>query len=533
MDRKPAGRRRLPAGLLAAAIAAAAPPVRAGGPAADPNGVIFQAFEWYLPADGGHWNRLRTSLPDLAAAGVTALWLPPAYKGLGGAADVGYGVYDHYDLGEFQQKGTVRTKYGTRDEYLDLIRGAHAQGVRVYADVVMNHLLGADATEPVMAVEVNGSNRNETRGTSTTLDAHTRFTFPGRAGAYSAFTWNWSHFDGVDRNGRVYRFAFKGWDQGVDSENGNYDYLLGADLDFQNLAVRTQMNEWGAWYTATTDVDGWRLDAVKHIDSSFMRDWLDHVRAAVPGKADAFAVGEYWSGDVARLEAWLDKVNEGKVRASALDVALHYRLRDASDTMGTGAYPLNRLFEGTLVARRPDQAVTFVDNHDTQPLQALESPVRDWFKPAAYALVLLREGGYPLVFHGDYYGASYSDRGRDVVMTSFKDTLDTLMRARRHHAHGAQRDYFGNGDLVGFTREGTDAHRHGVAVVVSDNAGASAPTALWMKMGRWGRSKCFQDMLGAVPDRVCTPPDSDWAEFRTAPGKVSVWVEKGMFGRDR
>lgn len=35
-------------------------------------------------------------------------WLPPAYKGIGGKDEVGYGVYDVYDLGEFDQKGTIK-----------------------------------------------------------------------------------------------------------------------------------------------------------------------------------------------------------------------------------------------------------------------------------------------------------------------------------------------------------------------------------------------------------------------------------------
>ena len=48
---------------------------------------------------------------------------PPTRKG--GIDDVGYGVYDTYDLGEFDQKGTVRTKYGTRSEYLSAIRMLH------------------------------------------------------------------------------------------------------------------------------------------------------------------------------------------------------------------------------------------------------------------------------------------------------------------------------------------------------------------------------------------------------------------------
>lgn len=48
------------------------------------------------------------------------IWLPPAFKATG-EHDVGYGVYDLYDLGEFDQKGTIPTKYGTKDEYLDAI----------------------------------------------------------------------------------------------------------------------------------------------------------------------------------------------------------------------------------------------------------------------------------------------------------------------------------------------------------------------------------------------------------------------------
>jgi alpha-amylase len=55
-------------------------------------------------------------------------------------------------------------------------------------------------------------------------------------------------------------------------------------------------------------------------------------------------------------------------------------------------------------------SVTLVDNHDTQPLQDLEAPVEPWFKPIAYALILLREEGYPCVFYPDLYGAHYIDK---------------------------------------------------------------------------------------------------------------------------
>ena len=63
------------------------------------NGTMLQGFSWYLPADGAHWRRLAKSAQRLADEGVTAVWLPPAYKGQAGGFDVGYGVYDTYDLG--------------------------------------------------------------------------------------------------------------------------------------------------------------------------------------------------------------------------------------------------------------------------------------------------------------------------------------------------------------------------------------------------------------------------------------------------
>jgi alpha-amylase len=92
--------------------------------------------------------------------GITCVWLPPAYKGQGGIHDVGYGVYDMYDLGEFDQKGTGRTKYGTKEEYLSCVKALQKIRLGVIADIVFNHRMGADEKETVMAVEDNPSNRN-------------------------------------------------------------------------------------------------------------------------------------------------------------------------------------------------------------------------------------------------------------------------------------------------------------------------------------------------------------------------------------
>ena len=68
------------------------------------NGIMMQYFEWYLDCKQNLWNEVKENAKELAKKGITALWLPPAYKGMGGKDEVGYAVYDVYDLGEFDQR---------------------------------------------------------------------------------------------------------------------------------------------------------------------------------------------------------------------------------------------------------------------------------------------------------------------------------------------------------------------------------------------------------------------------------------------
>ena len=112
---------------------------------------LLQYFEWYLPENAGHWRRAAADAHHLRSLGFTDIWLPPAYKATGGVHDVGYGVYDLYDLGEFDQKGGVPTKYGTKDEYLSAIHALQGAGLSVLADIVLNHKMGADYSEVVDA----------------------------------------------------------------------------------------------------------------------------------------------------------------------------------------------------------------------------------------------------------------------------------------------------------------------------------------------------------------------------------------------
>ena len=73
-------------------------------------GVMMQAFYWDCPRAAGvefaWWPHVTARLPDLRAAGFSALWLPPCNKAEN-AASMGYDPFDYFDLGEFDQRGAT------------------------------------------------------------------------------------------------------------------------------------------------------------------------------------------------------------------------------------------------------------------------------------------------------------------------------------------------------------------------------------------------------------------------------------------
>lgn len=480
------------------------------------NNTMMQYFEWYLSSDSTLWNRASNEAKHLENIGITHVWLPPACKGAGGKNDTGYGIYDLFDLGEFNQKGTIPTKYGTKDEYINAVRVLKENNINVLADIVLNHKMGADETEEVLAIEEDAANRNVSISEAKPIKVWTKYLFPGRGDVYSSFKWNWTHFHGIDwdeNTGKaaIYKFYGKHWDEDVDKEYGNYDYLMGADIDLNNLDVVNELTAWGKWYINTTGIDGFRLDAVKHIRAEFYSKWLDEMREMT--NKNMFAVGEYWSTNIDSLSNYIN-LTEGKM--NLFDVPLHYNFYRAS--ISDGEFNMSQIFENTLVEKFPDKAVTFVDNHDTQLGQALESWVLDWFKPHAYALTLLRKDGMPCVFYGDYYGIPESN------IPPKKDILDTLLKVRKYLAYGEQQDYFHDRNIIGFTRLGDYDHPNsGLAVVMTDKNGG----CIQMNVGKNLANSVFYDCTGNLEETVYVDQDGNGI-FYCKDGSVSVWIKQGQ-----
>ena len=162
------------------------------------NQTMLQGFHWYSEGNGKLYDQTKKAVQYLTELGISAIWLPPAYKGAGGGYSVGYDPYDLFDLGEFDQKGTISTKYGNRKEYLDCCKCLQENGISIIVDIVLNHKAGGDEKEKFLAVRVNPENRQENISEPFEIESYTKFLFPGRAKKYSDFEWNYTCFSGVD-----------------------------------------------------------------------------------------------------------------------------------------------------------------------------------------------------------------------------------------------------------------------------------------------------------------------------------------------
>ncbi|MFI5129817.1 MAG: alpha-amylase [Chitinophagales bacterium] len=486
------------------------------------NLTIFQFFHWYYSTDGNLWKHGVDKAPHLAQLGITHVWLPPAYKSGKGTDEPGYAAYDLYDLGEFDQKGTVRTRYGTKEEYHECIKAIHDNGMHVMADIVLNHKSFGDEKESVPVQPVNPENRKEYIGEPRTIEAFTKFTFPGRNKKYSEFIWDWHCFTGMDEDGNIYLILNEHtngqWEELVEEEKGNFDFLMGKDIEFRNPYVKEELKKWAEWYIETTGIDSLRLDAVKHINHHFMNEWLDHVRGRF--QKNFLAIGEYWRHDVVHLLNYIEGTGG---RVQLFDVPLHFNFYNAS-SQGVD-YDMRKIFDNTLVQAKPQLAITFVDNHDTQPLQSLESTVEYWFKPLADALILLREQGIPCVFYPSIYEAKYADRvnGEEVyVEMNGTEFIEGMLKIRKHLAYGLQRDYFDHGNTIGWTREGIDENPlSGCAVILTNSMGGEKQ----MEIGKRHSGRSFINLFGNLDEKAVID-DNGTGKFYVNDKTVAVWIDE-------
>jgi alpha-amylase len=314
--------------------------------AGNSQGVMMQAFYWNVPMGGTWWGTIQGKVSSWATAGITALWMPPSCKCASGPYSCGYDPFDYFDFGDFNQMGTTETRYGSKSELISCITAAHNAGLKVYADIVMNHCGGGSA-----------QNNPNTGGTTNTSFVPASGLFPR---SYNDF----------------HPSTYEASDAGT---FGTYP-----DLCHKNPNVAgwlwSNSNSVAKYYKGTLKYDGWRFDWVDGYSPTYVKSFV--------AAASGFAVTEFWGASNGTSVSQIQTcINASGV--SSFDFPCNFAMKTAFTGGNLAALSTTDM----LCKSNPGKAVTFVTNHDVNNITTN--------KLLAYAFILTHEG-LPCIFYTDY-----------------------------------------------------------------------------------------------------------------------------------
>ncbi|WP_420629377.1 alpha-amylase family glycosyl hydrolase [Candidatus Leptofilum sp.] len=326
-----------------------------------------------------------TTTDDL---GVTGIWLMPITVSPS---------YHGYDVTDYFQ---VDPEYGTNEDFLRLMDEAHARGIRVIVDLVLNH----------------------------TSISHPWFIESQDPDSEKRDWYIWAEENP----------EYRGPDGQVVWHSGDSGYYYGVfwsgmpDLNYENPNVTFEMFDAARFWLEEMNVDGFRLDAIKHMieegegqqNTPSTHEWLQEFyqfyKAVNP---DALTVGEAWTGTQQVVEYTGDEV----------DIAFQFFL--AEDILNTARVGLGQIYRDTLVevydSFPANQYATFITNHDQNRIMSQLD--EDEGQARVAAAILLTSPGVPFIYYGE-----------EIGMTGVKPDEDIRLPMQ----------WASNGPNVGFT-EGT------------------------------------------------------------------------------
>jgi alpha-amylase len=296
--------------------------------------------------------------------GVSCVWLMPVMAS---------NSYHGYDVTDERK---VEPDYGTNNDFKRFVAEAHRRGIRVVLDLVLNH----------------------------TSKDHPWFQEALRDPASPKHDWYiWS----AENPGYGGSFGQDVWFKAPDG-SGYYYATFGEhmpDLNYTNPAVTAEAEEISAFWLNDMGVDGFRLDAIKHLieegrqqegtpsTHAWLRTYADFIRATKP---EAFTVGEIFGAGTFTLTPYLP---------DELDAYFHFEL--AGQYLNAAAFGSTGFVKmsGEATKQIPDQRfATFLTNHDqTRTMTVLGGDL-----PAARlaATALLAMPGVPFVYYGEELGVT-------------------------------------------------------------------------------------------------------------------------------
>jgi glycosidase len=287
---------------------------------------------------GGDWKGLKDNLDYLTGMGVNSIWISGVQMNAQGK-DTRYTPYHQYHPTDFFNVDPVM---GTFQELKDLIDACHARGIYVILDVVINH-----------TADLNGLRNGE----------DDKWYWPGGGQNFGWWDENrkhpfpfdelrWFHNNGTINNWDAFPETLRGQFKGTDdlaTDSGHVTYWI--TEAFKNLID-------------ATDCDGFRVDAIKHVEFNWVKKWADDIRkhAASKGKNDFILFGELFVYDNTALASYCKE--PGYSFNSALFFPMSQTIERVFARNGWTGELTQALSAKSQYGEGENRLVTFIDNHD-------------------------------------------------------------------------------------------------------------------------------------------------------------------------
>lgn len=297
------------------------------------------------PCRGGTVRGVTENLDYIASLGFNCIYLNPIFAARS---------YHRYDTLDYYR---IDPHMGAEDDLRDLVRRAHALGIRVILDGVFNHV---SSDHPFFRDVLEKGRASRYYSCFYALPETPRLPAAGELPGYTCFS-----------------------------------YV--ADMPKTNTAdpfLRQYFCDVGAYWVRKFDVDGWRLDVANELDDGFLRAFRASVKAA---KSDALIVGEVWENAAHYLGG------------DMLDSAMNYDFRRycrrffAEQTVDAETFDTN---VSTMLLRYNENALfaqlNLLDSHDVSRFLSLCGGKTERMELAV--LLQMTFPGMPCVFYGDEKG---------------------------------------------------------------------------------------------------------------------------------
>jgi glycosidase len=331
---------------------------------------------------GGDLEGIRQHLDYFNDLGVTALWLTPVLENDRPADDGKYSTYHGYATTNYYR---VDPRFGTNEEYRQLVREAHAKGLKVVMDMIFNH-----------CGDYHPWNRD--------IPSKDWFNHPhyGLQTSYKLTPILDPYASEIDKEETV----------------GGWFVSSMPDLNQKNPHLLRYLIQNSEWWIETVGIDGIRMDTYPYADRTGMAQWMKVINSEYP---NFNTVGETWVTEPAYPAAWQKDSKLSEVNSNlktVMDFAFYDRINMAkgeeTDDWWNG---LNRIYNVLCydyVYANPKSVMAFIENHDTD--RFLGNGKDSTALKQAYAL-LLTMNRIPQLYYGT-----------EVLMNGTKEVTDGNVR---------------------------------------------------------------------------------------------------------